>query len=270
MTMHAEQPASWWITGASSGIGRELALLLAEHGQRVWISARSPGALQAVARMHPDLLIPLPCDVTDDGAMATLFRDSPLAPAWLDGVILCAGTCEYVDLPELDLALFRRVFDVNYFGVVNACGAALPLLRAAHERQPQRKPQLFGVGSLASVVGFPRAEAYGASKAALAYFLEALRCDVQQDIDVTLISPGFVATPMTERNDFAMPFLWSAREAAEYIVARLGSRRRAIRFPWQLRTLLRLGALLPWWWYRSVVPRLARKRASTRPAGADR
>jgi NAD(P)-dependent dehydrogenase (short-subunit alcohol dehydrogenase family) len=264
--MQQEPCAHWWITGASSGIGREVALLLAAQGHRVWISARSAAALDAMARLHPGLLIPLPCDVADDRAMPDLFRNAPQAPAWLDGVILCAGACEYVDLPELDIAMFRRVFDVNYFGAVNACGAALPLLRAAHARSPQRKPQLFGVGSLASVVGFPRAEAYGASKAALAYFLDALRCDVQQDIDVTLISPGFVATPMTDRNDFAMPFLWPARQAADYIVARLGSRRRAIRFPWQLRTLLRFGALLPSWWYGRVVPRLVRNRAQAKAA----
>jgi NAD(P)-dependent dehydrogenase (short-subunit alcohol dehydrogenase family) len=258
--MQHAQLGQWWITGASSGIGRELALLLAERGQRVWISARSSAALEALAQMHPDLLLPLPCDVTDDRAMAELWR-APQAPAWLDGVILCAGACEYVDLPELDPAMFRRVFDVNVLGVVNACRAALPLLRAARARQPERKPQLLGVGSLSSVVGFPRAEAYGASKAALAYFLDALRCDVQQDIDVTVVSPGFVATPMTARNDFAMPFMWPARKAAEYIGARLGTGRRAIRFPWQLRALLGLGALLPSWWYGRMVPRLARTGA---------
>ncbi len=252
---------NWWITGASSGIGRELALLLAAQGMRVWVSARSASALQALAEQAPAQLMALPCDVTDDGAMGALFRSAPDAPEWLDGVILCAGACEYVDLPELDTAVFRRVFNVNCFGIVNACRAALPLLRAARKRTPARKPQLLGVGSLSSVVAFPRAEAYGASKAALAYFLDALRCDIQQDIDVTVISPGFVATPMTAHNDFPMPFTWSGRKAAAYIVARLGAGRRAIRFPWQLRSLLAFGALWPAFWYDVIVPRLARKTA---------
>jgi NAD(P)-dependent dehydrogenase (short-subunit alcohol dehydrogenase family) len=254
--MHAMTGENWWITGASSGLGRELALLLAERGCRVWISARSTVALAQLAAVHPEQLLPLPCDVTDDSAMAALLRQ-PGAPPWLDGVVVCAGTCEYVDVPELDSAAFHRVFAVNFFGAVNACRAALPLLALAAQQRPNRKPHLLGVGSLASVVGFPRAEAYGASKAAFAYFLDALRCDVHKKIDVTLVSPGFVDTPMTARNDFPMPFVWQARGAAEYIVMRLDARPRRISFPWQLRSLLWLAAALPALWYGRIAPRLA-------------
>lgn len=255
--MQAMTADNWWITGASSGLGRELALLLAERGCRVWVSARSTVALAQLAALHPGRLLPLPCDVTDESAMAALFRQ-PGAPPWLDGVVVCAGSCEYVDLPELDSAAFHRVFAVNFFGAVNACRAALPLLALAAQQRPDRKPHLLGVGSLASVVGFPRAEAYGASKAAFAYFLDALRCDVRKEIDVTLVSPGFVATPLTARNDFPMPFLWQARRAAEYVVTRLQARPRRISFPWQLRSLLWLAAALPSLWYGQIAPRLAR------------
>lgn len=255
----------WWITGASSGIGRELALLLAGRGHRVWISARSDGALRQLAASYPDQLVPFPCDVTDAPALSALLNAAD-APRWLDGVIVCAGACEYVDTPQLDAGAFDRVFAVNFFGAVNACRAALPLLAEARRRQPACKPQVIGVGSLASVVGFPRAEAYGASKAAFAYFLESLRCDVGREIDVTLVNPGFVATPMTARNDFPMPFLWQSRRAAKYIVARLDARPRRISFPWQLRGLLRLASALPVLWYGLIAPRLARGN-STR-AGA--
>jgi NAD(P)-dependent dehydrogenase (short-subunit alcohol dehydrogenase family) len=264
----AQQTGNWWVTGASSGIGLALALRLAERGHRVWISARSSAALRQLAQLHSGL-VPLPCDVTDDAAMAELFAAALEPPPWLDGAILCAGTCEYVDPPALDAAAFQRVFAVNLFGVVNASRAALPLLHATAKRRPGNKPQLAGVGSLASTVGFPRAEAYGASKAALSYFFDSLRCDVQQDIDVTVIHPGFVTTPMTASNDFPMPFVWTAEQAADYILARLGARPRRISFPWQLRSLLGLAAALPAVWYRLVVPRLTRAgRSSSAGAGS--
>ena len=258
---------NWWITGASSGIGRELALLLAEQGHRVYISARNATELATLALQYPGLLLPLPCDVSDDQAMAGLFANVADVPPWLDGVILSAGVCEYVELPELELAVCRRVFAVNYFGVVNACRAALPLLQAGRKRTPHRTPQLVGISSLSSLVGFPRAEAYGASKAAMTYFLDSLRCDVQPAIAVTVVSPGFVTTPMSVRNDFAMPFVWPARKAAEFIVARLGQSRNAIYFPWQLHILLALAARLPGLWYRFIVPKLA--RTGRHSPGAD-
>jgi NAD(P)-dependent dehydrogenase (short-subunit alcohol dehydrogenase family) len=258
-------PMTCWITGASSGIGRELALRLAAAGHTVWISARSGGVLQALAQEYPLHLLPLPCDISDSAAMAALFTDPALGnngsvPQALDLVILCAGICEYIDLPNLDTASIRRNMDVNFHGTVNAAAAALPLLRAAHARNPARKPELVGVSSMSAYVGFPRAEGYGASKAALAYFLDALRCDVQQDLDVTVVYPGFVATPMTDRNDFAMPFLQTTAEAADHILARLGRGRRSISFPWQLHWLLKLAALLPALWYGPVMRSLSRQQ----------
>jgi len=262
--MPAPSPLTCWITGAGSGIGRELAMRLAGAGHTVYITGRSLSSLQTLAREYPQHLVPLPCDVTDAAAMAGLFGRAD-APRALDLVILSAGICEYVNLPEFDTASIRRVMDTNFFGAIHAVAAALPLLREAGRCNPHRKPELVGIGSMSSLVGFPRAEGYGASKAALAYLFDSLRCDLQQAIDVTLVLPGFVATPLTARNDFAMPFLWSAATAADHVVARLGKGRRSITFPWQLHWLLRLGALLPALWYGPVMRFLSRQGHGAQP-----
>lgn len=263
--MTAAAPKVCWVTGAGSGIGRELALRLAADGHTVYISARSTEALADLAQAQPERLLPLPCDVTDVAQMAALFSSLPAPPQLLDLVILCAGTCEYVDLPVLDSALFQRVFDVNFHGTVNSCRCALPLLQQAARLHPDRRPELVGLSSMSTYVGFPRAEAYGASKAAQAYFLDALRCDVGQAVDVTVVYPGFVATPLTARNDFAMPFLLSAATAADSILSRLGRGRRTISFPWQLHWLLRLAARLPALWYGPVMRSLTRRQREGTP-----
>lgn len=266
---------TWWLTGASSGIGAALARRLACEGHRVYISARSAAALQALAAEFPQQLLPLPCDVGDDAAMTGLFERLPEAqrPEQLDGLIAAAGSCEYVDLPELDVAMLRRVADVNYFGVANACRVALPLLQAAAARGS--RPAIVGVCSMSVYTGFPRAEAYGSAKAAMRYFLDALRCDIAPAIDVSIVYPGFVSTPMTAANDFPMPWCISAEEAAERIVASLGRRPRSLAFPWQLHWVLRLAAWLPGLWYGVLAPRLSRQRkrpsaSASNPASGDR
>lgn len=252
----------YWLTGASSGIGRELALQLAAQGHRVYISARSAEGLQTLAAEAPGQLIPLPCDVSDDAQMATVFESLPpeQRPQWLDGLIAGAGVCEYVDLPVLDTALCRRVADVNYFGVVNACVAALPLLQRAAAMPGRGRPVIAGLCSMSVYTAFPRAEAYGAAKAAMAYFLDSLRCDIGRSIDVCLVYPGFVSTPMTASNDFPMPFCISAQDAARRTLAGLARPRRprAFAFPWQLHWLLRIAAAMPGLWYGVLMPRLRR------------
>lgn len=118
-------------------MGASSLALLAAAGHRVYVSARNTDALAALVADYPRQLVALPCDVSDDLSMQAVFSALPEAqrPQQLDGLILSAGTCEYVDLPELDMASFRRVTDVNFCGVVNACKAALPLLQTA-ARQP--------------------------------------------------------------------------------------------------------------------------------------
>ena len=254
-----------WVTGASSGIGLAMAKKLACQGHSVYISGRNQLTLdQIVEEINPDLsgrLITLACDVTDDKAMASVLQDANIES--LDTIILSAGTCEYIDLPDLDIEKIRRVSDSNFFGVVNSCIAALPLLRKTAADPSRERPQIIGIGSMSSYVGFPRAEAYGASKAAMSYFLHSLRCDLNKVIDVTVVYPGFVKTPMTDKNDFSMPFLMEVDEAADIILKKAGKRPLTIAFPSRLNLVLHTMQLFPRLWYSSIAARLSR------PAGAS-
>lgn len=264
---------TWWLTGGSSGIGREVARQLARRGDRVHVTARREEALQALVEEFPDHIVALPADVSDDASMQRLFASLPAAtrPHRLDGIILCAGTCEYMDLPDLDVAMMRRVAEVNFFGVANACAAALPLLEqtAAQARGGrQARPCIVGVCSMSVLVGFPRAEAYGSTKAAMRYFLDALRCDLGDRIDVRTVLPGFVETPMTAANDFPMPFCMSPEDAARRVIQAVDGTRREVRFPWRLYGLLKLAAWLPGLWYGPVMAKLRRRQAANSNGGS--
>ena len=265
---------TWWLTGASSGLGREIVRALALRGDRVFATARSSQALQDLAAEYPGGVTPLPADVADDAAMQQLFSTLPESdrPQALDGVILCAGTCEYMDLPDLDVAMLRRVADVNFFGVANACAAALPLLDKAAGAARQggsRRPCIVGVSSMSVLTGFPRAEAYGASKAAMRYFLDALRCDLGDRIDVRTLLPGFVETPMTAANDFPMPFCLRADDAARRVVRILDGQQREAAFPRRLYWDLKLASWLPGLWYGPVMARLRRQGTGASNSGSN-
>ena len=253
-----------WITGAGSGIGAALALLLAQQGHRVVISGRNRDKLEAVCGQAEGRIEAMVYDVTDDSRCAEMSDHLAERMEHLDVVVLNAGTCEYVDDARLEVDLFRRVFDANLFGAVNSLAIALPLLRKAASNSDARRPQIVGVSSLSTVVGFPRAEAYGASKAALRYMLESLRIDLAHEkIAVSVVSAGFIATPMVEQNDFAMPFMLDADEAARRIYRVIERQPLHQAFPKRLAMALGLCRALSGLWYRYVAPSLARKSASS-------
>ena len=229
-----------WLTGASSGIGQELAHLLLAEGDCLALSARRAEPLQAFARRYPGRVLALPADLTDSQQVRAIGAEIEAQWGALDSVILNAGTCEYIDAGQFEAALLERVMQANVLSVGYCIEAALPLLRQGV------RPQLIGIGSSVTWFALPRAGAYGASKAALRYLLESLRLDLASEgIDVTLVSPGFVDTPLTRRNDFPMPLRWSADRAARHIVRRLESRPLYIDFPAPFIWALRLLSLLP-------------------------
>src|SRR5690554_3151278 len=232
-----------WLTGATSGIGRALARRLLADGHRVALSARSESALAELAQGHPDAL-PLPLDVSDRAAVARAGEGLAEAFGGLDLALLNAGTCEYLEAGRFNVDLVERVFAPNFLGAVYCIDAALPLLRRA--RAEGGRPLLAATSSAAAYLPLPRAEAYGASKAALSHFLESLRLDLDAEgIDVSLIHPGFVRTPLTDRNDFPMPCRVEPEAAARIIVAGLEAHRLDIHFPRRFTLWLKLLGILP-------------------------
>lgn len=235
-----------WLTGASSGIGRSLAIELATHNHKVLVSARSGAALQELAAQYPNI-IPIPFDVTDKQQIPTVRAELLKHTQKIDQIIINAGNCEYLDIDAPDWAMMERIMSVNFFGMVNTLDVAMPLL--------ERGSHIVGIVSLATLLPFPKAEAYGSSKAAAQYFLDSLRVDLyEQGIDVTVVNPGFVKTPLTDKNDFSMPFLMSSEQAAQRIRKALDKRPRQYDFPSRLYWLLRAIALFPKLWSNRLAP----------------
>jgi len=237
-------PYTVLITGASSGIGYELALRYLEQGGRVVALARSEERLAQLTKQFPERCLAVKVDLSDAG-------DSNRAGEWinqqvqyLDLAILNAGTCEYVDVNHLSREPFDKVMDINWQGTINSLLFCLPLLR--NRNSPAERAQLVGVSSMASILPMPRSEAYGASKVALEYLFNSLRVDLaNQPIDITVVRPGFVKTPLTDRNDFPMPFAQTTAQAANNIMKGIGRRKWLVQFPWPLVWLMNSIACLP-------------------------
>ncbi|UZJ45385.1 SDR family NAD(P)-dependent oxidoreductase [Marinimicrobium sp. C6131] len=243
-----------WVTGASTGIGEALARRLLQDGHRVVISARSADKLDALARAFPEQCHTLPVDLTDREALSQAADRLKAITPHLDAVVINAGTCEYIDVKHFDAAPFAPVMNINVIGSANTVEVALPFLR----RSPNRA-QVVGVGSMVTVLPLTRSEAYGASKAAMEYFMHSLRVDLAPEgIDVTLVRPGFVKTPLTDRNDFEMPFLVEAETAAEHIARGMARRQRIVQFPWQLVWTMRLISWLPLGWKTALLKKMVK------------
>lgn len=226
------------ITGASSGIGRETALHYARNGWTVYAVARSADKLAELSAEAPQRIVPVSLDLTDSAALTNWFAKLP-TELWFDVVLLNAGNCEYVEATNLDISAFERTFELNVRAVVRAVKEVLPRLSAGST--------LAIVSSMAHFFPFTRAEAYGASKAAISYFADSLRVDLgETGIKICLIEPGFIDTPLTQKNDFAMPFLMPVAQAAERIYAGIAAGKPRLRFPRRLGLMLKLLSALPY------------------------
>lgn len=246
-------PASWkttWITGASTGIGRELALLLAADGVTVAVSARSTEKLDELAGLHPNIKA-FPLDVTVPADVEFTYGRIVEAHGPIDLAILNAGIWHPMQASLFDADRVTRSMNVNYLGIVNALAPLIPAMVAAG------RGQLALVGSVAGYRGLPKAAAYAPSKAAVIALAEVLRLELQRHgIVVSLINPGFVETPMTAVNDFPMPFMLKPDDAAARILRGLSRGHFEIAFPWQLVAMLKLLRLMPNSLYLRVAGRL--------------
>ncbi len=244
-----------WITGASSGIGRVLSLKLAKLGCTVVISARRADVLQEIAQQAPRKILPLAADIADSKLRDQISAQLQDRVEAIDVAIFSAGVAEYEDDLRFYCEQYQRVFDVNFFGLVNSVAIAMPLLKKS-----SYKPYIVGITSMTIFAGFPRAEVYGASKAAADHFLKSLRMDLPtSEFDVSIIRPGFVRTPMTSVNDFPMPFIMSAEAAAERIVNAMNKRKLFVNFPWRLSIVLKLLSRCPRIWYNLLAAKMRRR-----------
>lgn len=229
-----------WITGAGSGIGRALARRYAADGWRVAVSARSTQDLETLAGEAGTAVRPYPLDVTDRAAVAATVEriEDELGP--IDLAILNAGTYAPMFADDFDTNAFRRTIEVNLLGTTECLGALVPRMIG------RGRGQLAVMASVAGFFGLPGAGAYGASKAGLNVLCQSLRPDLaHHGVSLTVINPGFVKTPLTDKNTFPMPFLIPVEEAVDQIVRRLPGAPFEISFPWQMRLLMKGLAGLP-------------------------
>lgn len=255
-------PERVWITGASTGIGAALARCLAGEGKDVVASARSVDRLIALAASDPGRrIVPWPLDVTEHGAVQTAVSRIEAEHGVIDIAVLNAGTHRPVAAAGFTAAGLRELAELNLFGVANCLEALIPRMTA------RRHGRIAIVASLAGYRGLPTSAYYGATKAALINLAESLKFDLDRaGVTIQLVEPGFVATPLTEKNDFPMPFLVSAETAAERIAAGLGRAGFEIAFPTPFVLALKLLRLLP---YRLYFPLVARATRPSRAAGTS-
>ncbi len=242
-----------WVTGASSGIGAALVPVLASRGARVAVSARRGDLLESLAtgwrRSGAEVLV-VPVDVTNRAAVIDGVRRIEQTWGGVDLALLNAGTHAPPSGRGFDSGQFVHAMTLNYFGALYGIEAVLPGMLE------RGRGHVAGVASLAGYRGLPTAAAYGASKAALIHALESLRFDFEpRGIGVTIINPGFVRTPLTDRNRFHMPFLMDVEAAAAIIVAGLERGRKEIHFPRAFSSMIKLARVLPFPIYERIVRR---------------
>ena len=237
-----------WIIGASYGIGAALAERLAQDGKEVWASARSKDKLAALAASHPGRIHALPLDVTDPATIAAGLREIEATGGPPDVVVLNAGSHHPVAAKDFKAADLRKLIELNVMGVANGIEAVLPGMLACNAGR------LAIVASVAGYAGLPTSAYYGCSKGGLINMVESLAFDLRQTgVKLQLINPGFVKTPLTDKNDFNMPFLVPAEEAARVIAKGLESDRFEIAFPTAFVLILKFLRMLPYRLYFPLV-----------------
>ena len=254
MSSASSTPKTVWITGAGKGIGRALALRLTRDGHRIAVSARGTADLadlQSEAASFSGQIHPFPLDVThQEDVRNTIGRiETDLGP--IDLAILNAGTFLPFGARDFSAETFRQQVEVNLMGTVHGLEVLLPAMMA------RRHGQVAVMGSVSGYCGLPNAAAYGATKAALINLCESLAPECREaGVRLSVINPGFVKTPLTDRNAFPMPFIISAEEAADTIVRGLERGTFEIAFPRRMVWLMRVLRALPYPLFFSVTRRI--------------
>ncbi|MGB7319079.1 MAG: SDR family NAD(P)-dependent oxidoreductase [Planktotalea sp.] len=235
--MKTFQGKTYWLIGASEGLGREIAKGLVKAGAHVIVSARSETRLQELAGELGAATV-LPCDVTDTVSV----RCAAAAVGSIDGVIYNAGAYEPMRTQDWDQDSALSMVDVNFTGALRVLGHIAPQFAA------QNQGDITLIGSLAGYRGLPAAIGYGASKAALISLAETMRHDLRgSGVTIRVVNPGFIKTRLTRKNTFSMPQLMSPEMAARHVLRAMERRRFRTDFPRPFSWTIRLLDFLPDW-----------------------
>lgn len=226
-----------WIIGASSGIGAALAAELSRRGADLTLSARRKDALEKISKDfgRPARIVPL--DVSDPNSM----HEAVQAYGFFDSVIFMAATYNPGLIENMDIEYAHRMIEINIGGALNAIQAVYPAMRQAG------KGQIVLCGSVAGYCGLPNSQPYSLTKAAIMSLAQTLKVEAERhNIDVKLISPGFVRTPLTDKNNFSMPMMIEPEEAARVIADGLTRANFEIHFPRKFTNIVKFLSILPY------------------------
>tara|TARA_B100001540_G_scaffold309246_1_gene325143 strand:+ start:1341 stop:2093 length:753 start_codon:yes stop_codon:yes gene_type:complete len=229
-----------WITGASSGIGKALALKFANEGWQVAASARSENLLKIISESNKNITS-FPLDVTNGENCKEIFEQIKNKYESINICFFSTGTWDPKKEKDIDIDQMKKVMNVNFFGTLNCIKAVEKYFKE------KNNGHISIVSSIAGYRGLPNSTGYGASKAALNNLAESLYFDFgRYNVRVSLVSPGFIKTPMTDKNEFKMPFLKTAEYAADKIYKGLiNSSSFEIDFPKELTLILKFLKILP-------------------------
>ena len=243
-----------WITGASSGIGRALALKFAKEGWIVAASARRESLLQELNKINENIYS-FPLDVTNINRCKIVFENIIEKFRNIEISIFGTGIHDPESEKEFSLEKIRKIMEVNYFGTMNSINSVYGYYNN------KKSGQISIISSVAGYRGLPAAGAYCASKSALTSFAESLHFEMKRkNVRVSLVSPGFIKTPMTDQNDFPMPMIKSPEFAAEQIYIGLVKKKGfEIHFPKAFTFIMKLLSILPSCIYFKIVEKGMKK-----------
>ena len=243
-----------WITGASSGIGKALAIKFANKDWQVAASARRENLLQDLNKNNSNIH-PFPLDVKDEAKAKKVFQDVKEKFQTVDVCVFCTGIHDPESEKKLSAEKIREIMETNFFGTVNCIMAVNAYFREKHSGH------ISIVSSVASYRGLPAASGYCASKAALTSLAESLYFDFKRhNVRVSVVSPGFIKTPMTDKNKFPMPMIKSAEYAAEKIFIGLTKKNVfEIHFPMAFTMMMKLLKIMPNWLFFFIVGKGAKR-----------
>jgi len=243
-----------WITGASSGIGKALAIKFSTEGWHVAASARRENLLQDLNKTNSNIHS-FPLDVIDEPRTKKVFQDILVKFQAIDICVFCAGIHDPDAEKKLSTEKIREIMETNFFGTLNCIMAVNSYFRE------KKNGHISIVSSVAAYRGFPAASGYCASKSALTSLAESLYFDFKRhNVRVSVVSPGFIKTPMTDKNKFPMPMIRSPEYAAEKMFIGLTKKNVfEIHFPVAFTMLMKLLKIMPNWLYFMIASKIMKK-----------